>query len=158
VYLQLFAQACGIDIILRSKLRTWATNSKGMYIKLIDGVKSNTFGRWSDLGTASDSESSIAWAQLKNPQRCVEKLYRAYNGDASRLVDLCRQTIVFDEMHDLVNCLEIILADEEVCVERVKNRMDVKYDIRTTAGYRFVVCVCVCVCVYCCVCIDGCEA
>ncbi len=115
-----------------------------MYIKLINGVKSTTFLRWSALGINSESDNNISWAQLKNPQCCVEKLYRSYNGDASRLVDLCRQTIVFDEVDDLVQCLEAVMADTDVCVERVKNRMDVKHDVRTTAGYRFVMFVCVC--------------
>jgi hypothetical protein len=140
-YAQLFAQACGIDIILRSKARTWAAASRGLFIKMVDGVKTTDFLRWSDVD-GRDMQHSIAWAQLKNPQRCVEKLYRAYGGDVSRLVDLCRQTIVFEHVVDMVTCLEAIMSDREIVIERIKNRMDLKYDAESTAGYRSVRCLC----------------
>ncbi len=84
----------------------------------------------------TDLEHSVAWAPLKSPQRSVEKLYRSYGGDVSRLVDLCRQMIVFEHLKDLVACLEIIINDEEVVIERAKNRMELDHDVKSTAGYR----------------------
>jgi hypothetical protein len=32
--------------------------------------------------------------------------------------------------------LEVILRDEDVLVERIKNRMDVHYEVAASAGYR----------------------
>jgi hypothetical protein len=133
--MQLFAQACGLDIVLRSKARTWAAASRGMFASIVDGVKSDVYVRWSDV-EGTNMQHSIGWAQLKSPQRCIEKLYRTYGGDVSRLVDLCRQMIVFDQVEDLVDCLEVILRDEDVLVERIKNRMDVHYEVAASAGYR----------------------
>ena len=56
----------------------------------------------------------------------------------SRLVDLCRQCIVFDELAGLAACLRAIRADPDVAVVRVKNRLDPAYDARRSAGYRSV--------------------
>ena len=54
-------------------------------------------------------------------------------GDVSRLMDLCRQSIYFEDIEPMSTCLDAILHDEEVCV-----------------------CVCVCVCVYVRVCVCVC--
>ena len=48
---------------------------------------------------------------------------------------MCRQTIVFDRLEDLLACLQIISADGEAQVLRIKNRMDPTYDARDS-GYR----------------------
>jgi hypothetical protein len=42
--------------------------------------------------------------------------------DASRLVDLCRQSLIFDDVAGLRGCLAAIACDPEVHVVRVKNR------------------------------------
>ena len=56
--------------------------------------------------------------------------------DVSRLVDLCRQTIIFDDPLDLAACLLAIRSDPETRLLRVKNRLDPDYDTRLSAGYR----------------------
>jgi hypothetical protein len=128
-----------------------------MFPALVDGLTSNAFVRWNDID-GTEQQHTIGWAQMKNPVRCVEKLYRSYGGDVSRLVDLCRQMIVFEHIEDLVRCLEAITQDQHVVIERIKNRMDVKYDSAASAGYRYacvyVACVCVCgMCVLCGMCV-----
>ena len=62
----------------------------------------------------------------------------AYAGaqDPSRLVDVCRQSIVFQAVADLVECVEAIAQDPDVQVVRIKNRMDPAFDARLSAGYR----------------------
>jgi hypothetical protein len=52
------------------------------------------------------------------------------------LVDLCRQSIVFDKIADIVTCLQTIANDTEAVVIRVKNRLDLSYDPSISAGYR----------------------
>ncbi len=59
--------------------------------------------------------------------------------DASRLVDLCRQNIIFDDIADISACLCSISADPDVQIVRVKNRLDPAYKSAVSAGYRDVV-------------------
>jgi hypothetical protein len=56
--------------------------------------------------------------------------------DVSRLVDLCRQCIVFEEVSDLVKCLNRIKEDADIKIVRIKNRMDPEYLSLWSAGYR----------------------
>ena len=56
--------------------------------------------------------------------------------DVSRLLDLCRQSIVFDDPAGVLACLRAVAADPEVRLVRVGNRMDPDYDGRASAGYR----------------------
>jgi hypothetical protein len=78
--------------------------------------------------------------------------------DASRLLDLCRQSIIFDSLAAVSDCLSEIAHDSSVrivqvatrpvsvqlgphsiCAAQVKNRMDPAFDSARTAGYRDVV-------------------
>ncbi len=52
------------------------------------------------------------------------------------LVDLCRQSIVFDNFSDIATCLQIITNDTDAIEIRVKNRLDLSYDSSISAGYR----------------------
>ena len=65
--------------------------------------------------------------------------------DASRLLDLCRQSVVFESAADLAACLAEIRADSDVFVVRIKNRLDPhrlphsdgsRCDSMPVAGYR----------------------
>ena len=55
--------------------------------------------------------------------------------DVSLLLDLCRQSIVFFNLRDLVACLRSLVADQEVHVVRVKNRLDAGCNGAESAGY-----------------------
>ena len=59
--------------------------------------------------------------------------------DASRLVDLCWQSIIFDDAADISTCLLNISADPDVLIVRIKNRLDPAYNSAVSAGYRDVV-------------------
>jgi hypothetical protein len=59
--------------------------------------------------------------------------------DASRLVDLCRESIVYDSPHALAAGLRAIGADPEVVVMRVKNRLESRSGAAESTGYRDVV-------------------
>ena len=52
------------------------------------------------------------------------------------LVDVCRQTIVFEGVNDLTQCLKVLSEDQDVHILRIKNRLDPFYDARQSAGYR----------------------
>jgi hypothetical protein len=44
---------------------------------------------------------------IKSPQRGIEKVDSAYGGDASRLLDVCRERIIFTSIEDMAACLEV---------------------------------------------------
>ena len=54
----------------------------------------------------------------------------------SHLMDICRQTIIFEDMSSLAECLLAIRLDLEVNVVRIKNRLDPSYNAKLSAGYR----------------------
>jgi len=131
---QLYAQASGLYPVFLAKTKEWAYISEGQFFKVGGG-----FVNWREAkaqGPAGELMNSIKWAQMKSPSRAVEKLVRAYKGDESRLLDLCRQSIIFDTIEEVTQCLQNIENDPEVVVVRVKNRYTRDYDGKETAGYR----------------------
>ena len=52
------------------------------------------------------------------------------------LVDLCRQSIVFEQLSGVASCLRAIGDDPDVELLRIKNRLDPGYDSKSSAGYR----------------------
>ena len=56
--------------------------------------------------------------------------------DISHLVDICRQTIIFDDLSSLAECMRIISGDTEARVVRIKNRLDPAFNTARSAGYR----------------------
>jgi hypothetical protein len=56
--------------------------------------------------------------------------------DVSSLVDVCRQSIVFQTVENITVCLASIAEDPDVRVLRIKNRLDPGFDARRSAGYR----------------------
>mmetsp|Transcript_41922 Transcript_41922/g.102808 ORF Transcript_41922/g.102808 Transcript_41922/m.102808 type:complete len:161 (+) Transcript_41922:3-485(+) len=99
-------------------------------------IKAQNYVTWEDVLKRPELADKIRWGRLKSLQRAFEKLSRAYHGDASRLVDLCRQHIVFDSVGDLTQCLGKIITDDNVWLVLIKNRMDLHYDSSRSAGYR----------------------
>ena len=72
----------------------------------------------------------------KRRKRAIEKVWRTYAGDATRLRDLVRCSIVFDRVTEVKKCLQAILNDRRICVVEVKNRFSVLYDSMQSCGYR----------------------
>jgi len=72
----------------------------------------------------------------KKMGRAVEKVWRCYGGDVSRLVDLVRSSAVFDSVEDMRACLQRIAGSDAVQLLRIKNRFDLGYDSKLSGGYR----------------------
>lgn len=142
---QLYAQAAGVYSIFLDKVKSCAEGCDCHFFKVGGG-----FVRWKDVmaadsvantlicaaGKVCSTNGQIKWATLKSPLRAVEKLVRAYQNDSSRLLDLVRQSIIVDNVEDVIRCLELVMADPELVVVRIKNRLDPGYDGVETAGYR----------------------
>merc|ERR1712048_991030 len=61
---------------------------------------------------------------------------RSYIGDASRVTDLVRGSIVYQNIEELLAGLRVVVADESVRIQRIKNRFARGYNSTCSAGYR----------------------
>jgi len=159
---QLYLQASGASPTLRGYTLKWASKSNGMLhfrrpAAFVGGADGHGSGVSTGKGTVDTFESwkkvpscrlrvalggpdfGVRWAKIKAPERASEKVLRSYKGDVSRLLDICRQSIVFRTLADMTACLCAIIDDPEVRVVRVKNRMSPDFDPRSSGGYRDVV-------------------
>jgi len=73
---------------------------------------------------------------VKSRARAIEKLYRSYGGDASRLIDLVRTIVVFDDIDGVVAFVEALREDPALAVVGSKNSLSTIFDSRESAGYR----------------------
>ena len=83
--------------LLRAKVKTWALASGGMFPMLPadDGPAGGEAGpcrfeRWDAVVGDGARMELVKWPSVKSMKRAVEKMYRCYAGDVSRLVDCCR--------------------------------------------------------------------
>jgi hypothetical protein len=64
----------------------------------------------------------------------VPLVARSFPQDVSRLVDVCRQSIVYASLADLAAGLDAIASDPAVRLVRVKNRLSPSYSAAQSAG------------------------
>ena len=86
---QLFAMAAGLHPYLRCKVQEWAALSRGFFQVVVE--KETTFLSWDVIAADSALYDRVKWALPKTRKRAIEKVFRSYNGDVSRLLDCCRQ-------------------------------------------------------------------
>ncbi len=127
-----------------AQVRAWALASRG-YCLLRRACSADApppppeFALWEDVARrGADAEARVAWCGLKGRPRALEKVWRAYGGDPSRLTDVCRQAVAFDAPGDLLACLRRVAADPDVRVLRVKNSLRAGHGAGGTAGFRMV--------------------
>jgi hypothetical protein len=87
-----------------------------------------------------------AWRRcLKRPGRAVRKALLHYDGDVSRLLDVCRARIAFDAVGDLEACARRVFAAAAAAatgdggalrIRRVRNSMRPGYDGVLSDGFR----------------------
>ncbi len=130
-------QAHRLNPILLAKVQDWALASCGCFPIIPPDCPSARpeFIPYADV-RGYEAEHHIKWGCVKTVQRAQEKVQRSYGGDVSRLVDLCRQSVVFESPANVATCLATIAADPAVSIVRIKNRLDPKYDAALSAGYR----------------------
>ena len=135
---QLFVQAAGLDIFLRWKCAEWALMSGGCFPVCSGDSESECCYIRFDKIMSRGLESQVKWTQIKSRDRALEKVYRCYRLDSSRLLDCCRQSIYFEDTATLLKCLRTVASDEAVLLARVSNRLLPAYDTAATAGFRSV--------------------
>jgi hypothetical protein len=93
-----------------------------------------------DLNLLPESMRGLVRRRLvKDPRRAVEKVLDCYGGDVSRLLDVCRCRIVFDDVRAAALCLRLIMRTLSVSVLRVKNTLTASHDAAASGGFRAVV-------------------
>merc|ERR1712176_1572546 len=70
----------------------------------------------------------------KSLQRCLEKVFRSYKGDASCLSDICRSTIECYSIAQLRAVVEIVFSN--AIVRKIKNRFSPTRKNEAEGGYR----------------------
>ena len=94
---------------------------------------------WVQIQQDETLMTGVQWGHIKRLDRAVEKIMMNYEGRPSHLLDLVRQRIVFDSLHDIRVCLAAISNDPDLSIVRMRNRLNASYDGHATAGYRDVV-------------------
>jgi len=137
---QIYVQAAGLYPHVKHKVKQWAVTSRAYFpLNTIGGGwgVEEMFVKSYEAAIDPQVWHKIKWATLKRRERAIEKVVRSYAGDVSKLLDVCRQSIIFDNCSDLYNCLKAIVNDPEAVIMRAKNRLNPDYDAeKRSAGYR----------------------
>lgn len=120
---QLYLQARGCQQLLRRKVRELGARSGGRFFasppRATRADPEPRLAAW----RAPEADAKVVWAGLKPAERAVDKAVMRYGGDVSRLTDVCRETIVFEHIEEIGRCLELIMEDHELEVERVTDHL-----------------------------------
>lgn len=122
------AQARGLDVLLRHKVERWALRSNALALEKCEDGHAPEYKRWSEV-LAGRSKEAVKWATIKPADRAIQKILHSYKGNVSRLLDICRQRMVFETVQDLNVGLRRILQDEDVVICRVRNYLDVSHQV-----------------------------
>jgi len=141
---QLYIQASALRPLLHHLAIKWASESRGLFMFRHPAPDTELgyveeFDSWQKAKIPlqeGDPDGGVVWAKIKAPGRSTEKVFRSYNGDVSRLLDVCRHNIVFENLADLEECCGVIAADPDVRIVRIKNRLSEQTVSKEHAGYR----------------------
>jgi hypothetical protein len=114
--------------------QAWGLNDKFQDVAEVWKAELLRQGQLAASHTGGEQEQGLL---PKRRKRAIEKVWRGYQGDATRLRDLVRCSLVFDTFAQMEAALDLILADSAIRVLRVKNRFAEDYDAVTeSCGYR----------------------
>ena len=68
---------------------------------------------WQDVERDAQAAARVRWPRIKAGRRALEKVFRSYGGDAGRLLDCCRGSVVYVGLDGVRTGLTAILADPE---------------------------------------------
>jgi len=117
---QLYASGTAVYNLAVERIKVWSSGSGGMLLARTSGDEElrveggkYTYVFWDEV-KGTEREHDIVWAPLKHYNRAVEKILRCYGGDTSKLLDICRQCLIFENLSDLSATLGKILTDGQV--------------------------------------------
>jgi hypothetical protein len=113
--------------------QAWGLNDKFQSLACAWKAKLREKGHLAAVEKPDEQEQGLL---PKRRKRAIEKVWRGYKGDATRLRDLVRCSLVFDSVEQLEAATDEILEDPAVDILRVKNRFANTYDAKESCGYR----------------------
>lgn len=134
---QTYVMASGVYSMLKEKVQEWG-KERGLFRvrKKFQQQVGTGYKPWREAIEDPATRQMVEWAGLKKPTRAVEKLVRSYGNRVCKLLDICRQSIVFESTQDLAACLRQVVEDNDVVVVSIKNRLSREYDDKESLGYR----------------------
>ena len=93
----LFQQAACLRPIMQRKV--------DQYLSIIP--RADRAYRVAPMRLGEGSSTAVVMA-LKQPERAIQKALRCYGGDCSRILDICRDAVVFDRLEELQLMLEVL--------------------------------------------------
>jgi hypothetical protein len=134
---QLYTQALGVAPVLWARCAAWAAESGGTIPPHDhDGGGCAGDAAWAGALPAC-LEEWVRRGAVKAPGRAAEKALACYGGDVSRVVDVCRARMAFDDAGGMLRCLREIRRDApHVRVVRAKDRLWPPDGGRRAAGFR----------------------
>jgi hypothetical protein len=112
---QLYSQAVGLAPALSGICAAWAAQSRGQVLRAATLAPCDSGGSAVGDGLCTHTAvlRGVLTGEIKSPIRAVRKALACYGGDVSRVVDICRARIGFDDPAGLLACLEMIRGDAQ---------------------------------------------
>ena len=86
---------------------------------------------------AEESHGKASVAGVKTEARALQKVFRSYATNWSKLCDLVRTSIVFNSPHDIATCICLIANDPDVALLKVKKgKCRLRLNHPVPSGYR----------------------
>ena len=106
---QLYSQALGLAPALNSLCASWAARSGGRILRAVPPCHAAPSG--DGLATHTEVLRGVLTGEVKAPCRAASKALACYDGDVSRVVDICRARIGFDDAAGLLACLGMVRVE-----------------------------------------------
>ncbi|EKX49659.1 hypothetical protein GUITHDRAFT_104621 [Guillardia theta CCMP2712] len=133
---QLYAQALVIQPVFFEKMKELGSRCECLFLVDEEVGGGKRYISWAETIEDPESRALIRRPVLKSVHRAIQKVVRSYNGDVSRLMDIVRYALVFEDIVKLKQAVEIIRDDPAIYIARVKNRFDQSYISMKSGGYR----------------------
>jgi hypothetical protein len=141
---RLYSQAGVVAARLRARAAAWAAASGSALHPRPDPspflrLPSSATLLTDEEGGGHSGAGLAEWIRtglVKSPERAVEKALVCYEGDVSRVVDICRVRLEVDGPAQAAAAAAAVEADPAVRVVRVKNSMLLAHAAHDTAGFR----------------------
>eukprot|EP00960_Hanusia_phi_P044282 756553-Hanusia_phi.AAC.3 len=133
---QLYAQALVIQPVFFEKMLELGSKCDCFFLVDDSQAGDQRYISWAETVEDPDRQALIKGPTLKNVTRAIQKVVRSYHGDVSRLMDIVRYVLIFDDIVKLKRAIEVIREDPMIQVARIKNRLEHSYNSIKSGGYR----------------------
>eukprot|EP00960_Hanusia_phi_P028102 747212-Hanusia_phi.AAC.1 len=133
---QLYVQAFLLEPIFFAKIKHISVRCRCFLLSDGSAKGCTRYISLKEVADEPDRACMIRRPSIKSVTRAIQKAVRSYGGDVSRLLDIVRYALVFEDLEELKQAVEVILEDPHIHIVRVKNRFDESYPSNESGGYR----------------------